>query len=58
MKAACDSALKKIPNGSLFGAIHCAAIAPGRPWTKSMTEKLDVSFEQCRLEETNGSRIC
>ncbi|OWZ61095.1 3-hydroxyacyl-CoA dehydrogenase [Cryptococcus neoformans var. grubii Br795] len=41
MKAACDSALKKIPKGSLFGAIHCAAIAPGRPWTKSMTEKLD-----------------
>ncbi|WWC94359.1 hypothetical protein V866_001201 [Kwoniella sp. B9012] len=36
--AACDAALKAIPKGSLFGAVHCAAIAPGRKWSHKLVD--------------------
>ncbi|RSH87175.1 hypothetical protein EHS25_003666 [Saitozyma podzolica] len=38
VESACDQALKVIPKGSLFGGVHCAAIAPSRPWTNKMKE--------------------
>ncbi|WWC87439.1 uncharacterized protein L201_002328 [Kwoniella dendrophila CBS 6074] len=33
-------ALSKLPKGSLFGAVHCAAVNPNRPWTSKMSDKL------------------
>ncbi|ORY30181.1 hypothetical protein BCR39DRAFT_494785 [Naematelia encephala] len=38
VSAALDLALKVIPKGSLFGGVHCAAIAPARPWTNKMKD--------------------
>ncbi|OCF32108.1 hypothetical protein I316_06264 [Kwoniella heveanensis BCC8398] len=40
MEQACAEALKKIPKGSLFGAVHCAAVNPCREWSNKMSDKL------------------
>ncbi|KAI5480145.1 hypothetical protein MNV49_001805 [Pseudohyphozyma bogoriensis] len=41
MMAACEWAVKTVPKGSLFGAVHCAGINPNRSWTHKMVDKLD-----------------
>ncbi|GFZ51156.1 hypothetical protein JCM24511_08914 [Saitozyma sp. JCM 24511] len=38
VSAACREALKVIPKGSLFGGVHCAAIAPSRKWSHRMVD--------------------
>ncbi|OWZ65813.1 hypothetical protein AYX14_03211 [Cryptococcus neoformans] len=38
--ACIDAALKVIPKGSLFGGVHCAAIAPGRPWDHKLKNSI------------------
>jgi len=43
VSAACDAALEAIPNGSLFGGVHCAAIAPGRKWDHNLKNSIPVS---------------
>lgn len=47
--AACDETLKVIPKGSLYGGVHCAAIAPGRKWSKSLKDSVSVSAEDFSL---------
>ncbi|WVR05531.1 hypothetical protein IAU60_002549 [Kwoniella sp. DSM 27419] len=42
---AAQEALKVIPKGSLFGGVHCAAIAPGREWTHKLADSVPV-FEK------------
>lgn len=44
--SACEQALKAIPKGSLFGGVHCAAIAPSRPWTNKMKESAPVRIDR------------
>ncbi|ODN84528.1 hypothetical protein L202_00459 [Cryptococcus amylolentus CBS 6039] len=41
IQTAIKEALQKIPKGSLAGAAHCAGIAPGKPWTNTMSDKID-----------------
>lgn len=41
--ASCEEVLKVIPKGSLFGGVHCAAIAPSRKWSKSLKDSIPVS---------------
>ena len=43
VSAACDGALAVIPKGSLFGGVHCAAIAPGRTWDHKLKNSIPVS---------------
>jgi 3-hydroxyacyl-CoA dehydrogenase len=43
LSAACREALKVIPKGSLFGGVHCAAIAPSRKWSHKMVDSCKVS---------------
>jgi 3-hydroxyacyl-CoA dehydrogenase len=43
MEGALSAALKVIPKGSLFGAVHCAAVNPNVPWPTKMSDKLKVS---------------
>lgn len=43
VEAACSEALKLIPKGSLFGAVHCAATAPGRKWSNKLKDSIQVS---------------
>lgn len=43
VSAACREALKVIPKGSLFGGVHCAAIAPSRKWSHRMVDSCKVS---------------
>ncbi|WVQ67494.1 uncharacterized protein L199_005694 [Kwoniella botswanensis] len=38
--AATEQTLKVIPKGSLFGAVHCAAIAPGRKWNNKLVDSV------------------
>jgi hypothetical protein len=45
MEGALSAALKVIPKGSLFGAVHCAAVNPNVPWPTKMSDKLKVSLE-------------
>ncbi|WVW83253.1 hypothetical protein I302_105272 [Kwoniella bestiolae CBS 10118] len=45
LEAACSEALKLIPKGSLFGAIHTAAIAPGRKWSNRLKDSIN-DFEK------------
>ncbi|WVW85906.1 hypothetical protein I302_107944 [Kwoniella bestiolae CBS 10118] len=40
LEASLQEALKHVPNGSLFGAVHCAATNPNKPWTSKMSDKL------------------
>ncbi|AAW44682.1 conserved hypothetical protein [Cryptococcus deneoformans JEC21] len=40
VEAACSEALKLIPKGSLFGAVHCAATAPGRKWSNKLKDSI------------------
>lgn len=54
MEASCRSALSKIPKGSLFGAVHCAAIAPGKPWSNSLMDKL-ADFEKVMYVNATGT---
>ncbi|GMK57972.1 hypothetical protein CspeluHIS016_0500040 [Cutaneotrichosporon spelunceum] len=54
MEASCRSALSKIPKGSLFGAVHCAAIAPGKPWSNSLMDKL-ADFEKVMHVNATGT---
>jgi 3-hydroxyacyl-CoA dehydrogenase len=56
MQRACASALRKIPKGSLFGAVHCAGIAPGAPWTNSMLDKL-ADFNKVMHVNATGTFI-
>nr|XP_018264465.1 uncharacterized protein I303_02632 [Kwoniella dejecticola CBS 10117]OBR86623.1 hypothetical protein I303_02632 [Kwoniella dejecticola CBS 10117] len=41
MEASLTSILQQIPKGSLFGAVHCAAVNPNKPWTSKMSDKLE-----------------
>jgi len=43
VQAACQKALKAIPKGSLFGGVHCAAIARSRKWSRKMIDSCKVS---------------
>lgn len=52
--SACDQALKVIPKGSLFGGVHCAAIAPSRPWTNKMKESAPVRIDRAMLWSCSG----
>ncbi|ODO07708.1 hypothetical protein I350_03281 [Cryptococcus amylolentus CBS 6273] len=54
IQTAIKEALQKIPKGSLAGAAHCAGIAPGRPWTNTMSDKID-DFEKLLKINTYGT---
>ncbi|WVQ84768.1 hypothetical protein IAT38_006925 [Cryptococcus sp. DSM 104549] len=41
IQSAVDSALTKIPKGSLAGAVHCAATNSMKPWSTKMSDKID-----------------
>jgi NAD(P)-dependent dehydrogenase (short-subunit alcohol dehydrogenase family) len=43
LNKACSKVLAQIPKGSLYGAIHCAGIAPGRIWTNKLSDSALVS---------------
>lgn len=45
-RTALDAAMKQIPKGSLFGAVHCAAVNPQKPYTGRMSDKIG-DFEEC-----------
>ena len=45
LNEACGKVLTQIPTGSLYGAIHCAGIAPGREWTNKLSDSAPVSVE-------------
>lgn len=42
MEKAVQEILAVAPKGSLFGAIHCAAVNPAQNWPTKMTDKLKV----------------
>ncbi|TYJ56348.1 hypothetical protein B9479_002896 [Cryptococcus floricola] len=54
LQTAIKQALQKIPKGSLAGAAHCAGIAPGKPWTNTMSDKID-DFEKVLKINTYGT---
>ena len=45
-ETACIASLEVIPKGALAGGVHCAAIAPGRPWDKKVTNSAAVNGPQ------------
>jgi hypothetical protein len=42
LTSACDALMKVIPKGSLFGAVHCAAVNPTQAPTHRMVDKIEV----------------
>jgi NAD(P)-dependent dehydrogenase (short-subunit alcohol dehydrogenase family) len=46
----CEEALKVIPKGSLFGAVHCAAISRSRKWSAKMADSCKDFLE---ISKTN-----
>lgn len=40
VQAACNAALQAIPKGSLFGAVHCAAVCKWRKWSNKMVDSV------------------
>ena len=51
VESALQSALAEVPQGSLFGLVHCAGINPNRPWVTKMTDKLQVSHSAVQMGE-------
>jgi NAD(P)-dependent dehydrogenase (short-subunit alcohol dehydrogenase family) len=50
VQANCAAALEKIPKGSLFGAVHCAAISRSRKWSAKMADSCKDFLE---ISKTN-----
>ncbi|WRT68157.1 uncharacterized protein IL334_005132 [Kwoniella shivajii] len=40
LEEACAETLRIVPKGSLYGAIHAAAIAPGRKWSNKLKDSI------------------
>jgi hypothetical protein len=60
-EASIKRALEKVPKGSLFGAVHCAAVNPNCPWPVKMSDKIKVSrkpivFPNYSMELKKGFR--
>jgi 3-hydroxyacyl-CoA dehydrogenase len=50
VQANCTAALERIPKGSLFGAVHCAAISRSRKWSAKMADSCKDFLE---ISKTN-----